>query len=258
MATLGALATAAGINAISNGIGKLGSILNATNSYGNSSGSGFGISKENNFSDMSSWESNMNTSMSNVYGTEASARDAIAADKANEAQYKFMQAQQAYNAAEAAKNRAYQTEMSNTSYQRAVVDLIKAGLNPILAAQNMGASTPAGAYATSGLQQAYKANTYADQESYGYGAGGGGSTSHSEGQGMSVNRNKSKSQNQSTTQGRDLVGTITSAAAGGAAGEALKTVLVGKNGTKIGKALANAYNNYTSGQKTAGGGGHKF
>lgn len=246
---LGALATAAGINAIGSGVGTLGSILNASNSSGSSYGKGFGISKENNFSDMSSWESNINESMSNVYGTEASARDAIAADKANEAQYKFMQAQQAYNAAEAAKNRAYQTEMSNTAYQRAVVDLLKAGLNPILAAGNLGASTPAGAYATSGLQQAYKANTFADQESYGYGSGGGGSTSHSEGSGMSVNRNKSGSQNQSTTQGKELLGTITSSSAAGAVDGAIKWLA---KGGLIGNALSKAYNSKTSGAKGAG------
>lgn len=36
----------------------------------------------------------------------------------------------------------YETEMSNTAYQRAVMDMQKAGINPMLAAQNGGASTP--------------------------------------------------------------------------------------------------------------------
>lgn len=53
-----------------------------------------------------------------------------------------------YNSIEAQKNRDWQEYMSNTSYQRAVADLQKAGLNPILAAKVSGASTPSG-YAAS-------------------------------------------------------------------------------------------------------------
>ena len=53
-------------------------------------------------------------------------------------------AMNAFNAAEAEKNRAWQTEMSNTSHQREVEDMKKAGLNPYLSNASQGASTPSG------------------------------------------------------------------------------------------------------------------
>ncbi|MBQ5153949.1 hypothetical protein EGM85_11900, partial [Macrococcus caseolyticus] len=53
-----------------------------------------------------------------------------------------------YNSAEALANRSWQEHMSNTAYQRAVEDMRKAGINPILAYANGGASTPGGSGAT--------------------------------------------------------------------------------------------------------------
>lgn len=53
-----------------------------------------------------------------------------------------------FNASEAEKSRQWSERMSNTAYQRAVEDLQKAGLNPILAYQQGGSSTPSSSSAT--------------------------------------------------------------------------------------------------------------
>lgn len=54
-----------------------------------------------------------------------------------------------FQASQAQKAMDYQTEMSNTSYQRSVKDMQAAGLNPMLAYMKGGASTPSG-FAASG------------------------------------------------------------------------------------------------------------
>lgn len=176
------------------------SILNAQNSFNNSSSNSWGMSNSNGFEDSSYYNMAQNNSWSRVFGSDASAADISRAEEANRAQAEFMAAQMAYNSAEAQKARDFQAYMSNTAYQRAVSDLLKAGLNPILAAGNMGASTPQGAFATSGLQTAYKANTYADSESGGSGYSSGGGSSHGENTSHSKNTSNSSSHGETNTQ----------------------------------------------------------
>lgn len=67
-----------------------------------------------------------------------------------ERQLEMMSYQNAFNASEAQKNRDWQEQMSNTSYQRAVADMRAAGINPYYAMSQGGASTPAGGSARSG------------------------------------------------------------------------------------------------------------
>lgn len=67
----------------------------------------------------------------------------------NETNLEIAQQTNAFNAQQAQLNRDYQTQMSNTAYQRQVADLSAAGLNPMLAyVKGGGASTPSGSQAT--------------------------------------------------------------------------------------------------------------
>lgn len=83
--------------------------------------------------------------------------------------YKQFQAQQAQ------LQRDWEERMSNTAYQRAVTDMKQAGINPILAAQVGGATTPSGAAATISMPSAKAAN--AGLSSVGLPSIGGGSMS---------------------------------------------------------------------------------
>lgn len=87
-----------------------------------------------------------------------------------------------FNAQQAEINRKWQEKMSNTAYQRAVKDLKKAGINPILAYVNP-ASTPGGSYASSAMGQAYT-DSYSESKNSGqsenWGSSWGNSWEHSE------------------------------------------------------------------------------
>lgn len=69
-------------------------------------------------------------------------------DPHNDLTHQWMMEANAFNAEQAQITRDWQEKMSNTAYQRAMADMAKAGLNPILAGSLGGASTPGGATAT--------------------------------------------------------------------------------------------------------------
>lgn len=61
----------------------------------------------------------------------------------------LLEKEQAFNSAEAQKQRDWQQEMSNTAHQREMADLKESGLNPILSSGGNGASSASGAAASS-------------------------------------------------------------------------------------------------------------
>lgn len=254
-------------------LGNITSMLNATNSTGysdssnygwqdgassaQSAGNNYGYSYSDAYSDAASesWEhgyaDSYATGSGRTYGREASAEDKARAAEANAIQKELWQKQANFNASQAEIDRAFQERMANTAYQRAVKDLLAAGINPILAAGNMGAATPAGAVASSGLATAHKATTYAESENSNYSRShsqndaGSWSRSHSESHSRSenwgssssssssynkgYNSGKSHAENQSSTQAKELIGLI-----------------------------GDMINGNTSGKKSGGGNGHKF
>lgn len=74
-------------------------------------------------------------------------------ERSNEANAQMNADQMNFNREEAKVNREWQEHMSSTSYQRAVGDMRKAGLNPMLAYSQGGAPQGSGATATAGSLQ---------------------------------------------------------------------------------------------------------
>ena len=88
--------------------------------------------------------------VSGLGGLYTNYQNAKNADKANRLQERLLHEQNAFNSAEAQKQRAWETEMSNTAYSRAREDMENAGINPILLGSSaQAASTPTGAAADS-------------------------------------------------------------------------------------------------------------
>ncbi len=88
---------------------------------------------------------------SQISAQQAMAFEASQAAQQMAFQREMLQNQMRFNSAEAETNRAWQREMRLTAYQDTVKDMIKAGINPILAAQLGATGLSGGSAASAGL-----------------------------------------------------------------------------------------------------------
>lgn len=117
-----------------------------------------------------------------------------------------------FNSKEADEARAFEERMSSSAYQRSTDDLMKAGLNPMLAVHNGGASTPSGQAASSGA------------------------ASHSGGGGASASSGPGNSYQRADVEGA-FKNAVTSAVESYIARERAKTMASERNSMKIQNAL---------------------
>ncbi len=100
---------------------------------------------------------------SQMSAEQAMAFEASQAARQMAFQREMLQNQMRFNSAEAETNRAWQREMRLTAYQDTVKDMIKAGINPILAAQLGATGLSGGSTASAGLASGAMASGHTAQ-----------------------------------------------------------------------------------------------